>query len=386
MQVAEVILWASAALLAYSYLFYPAILRVVSFLVADRRNHSPAEPGDAGRLSVDVIVAAHNEERHIATRVRNILGQDYPPDRLRVIVGSDGSTDGTAERVRELGEPRAMLLAFGQNRGKASVLNDLVAASTADVLVFTDANTSFSADAVRKLARHFSDDSVACVCGELELTAAAGTNQDSLYWRVEQFLKSHEGRIGGLLGANGGIYAIRREHYRPLPPDTIVDDFCVAMTAGCVSGARLVYDPEARATEDTPPSIADEYRRRVRIGIGNYQVLFRHPEYLYRLGPATTFTYVSHKVLRWLGPHLLLLALAANAFLLAEPAYCALFTAQLACHGMAVVAIMRPDVRWRPAPLRALLFILALNIAFLVGFMKYVRGDFAGSWQRSRRT
>jgi cellulose synthase/poly-beta-1,6-N-acetylglucosamine synthase-like glycosyltransferase len=153
---------------------------------------------------------------------------------------------------------------------------------------------------------------VGAVCGELNLFATTGANVDSTYWRMERSLKKAEARLGGLLGANGAIYAIRRELWKPLPADTICEDFVVAMGVAA-QGLRVAYAEAALAHEETPEDIHDEYGRRVRIGIGNYQALFEHPEFLMRTGIATRFTYVSHKVLRWIAPHLVIVAMLASA-------------------------------------------------------------------------
>src|SRR5690606_32634509 len=162
-----------------------------------------------------------------------------------------------------------------------------------------DANTFFDREALRHLVMHFDDPQIGGVSGELRLNRSGGDNQDGVYWRIEQFLKLRESRIGGLLGANGAIYAIRRSLWQPLAADTICDDFCVAMNVAA-AGRTLVYEPAAFAREDTPDSITEEFRRRVRIGIGNFQALFRHPEYLLRTSMGTRFAYFSHKVLRWI--------------------------------------------------------------------------------------
>ena len=132
---------------------------------------------------------------------------------------------------------------FAQNRGKASVLNDLVAGAQEDIVVFSDANTFFAPDVLKKLVRHFDNPAVGGVSGELRLRHGGGDNQDSLYWRLEQLLKFFESRIGGLLGANGAIYGIRRALWQPMPADTICDDFHVAMQVAA-GGHRLVYEPK----------------------------------------------------------------------------------------------------------------------------------------------
>ncbi|MGL4573198.1 MAG: glycosyltransferase family 2 protein, partial [Burkholderiaceae bacterium] len=336
--------------------------------------------------TVAVIISAFNEERFLQRRIDNILACDYPHELLQVYIGSDGSSDGTNAILQAQTDPRIHAHAFTANRGKASVLNDLVSRANAQVLVFSDANTFFEPDALLQLTKHFQDPAVGGVSGELRLFTAAGDNQDSLYWRVEQLLKFFEGRIGGLLGANGAIYAIRAHLWKPLAPDTICDDFCVAMNVAAAR-QRLVYDPNAIAHEETPESIGEEYHRRVRIGIGNFQALLRYPEYLTRTTWATKFTYLSHKAIRWVTPHLVLVALIASALLAigsqAWLAFTAVVLSGLAL-GYVTFRLSRQGTRL-PGLLRLVAFFYALNEAFLLASWKYLRGDFRGSWRRTAR-
>ena len=377
----------------YSYAIYPFVLLLLASLrqtasdaafvlrKVDRRRSARGE-----LPAVDVVIAAFNEEVHIARRIENLLELDYPADRLRVRVGSDGSSDGTADLLRAVTDPRVDVQIYPANRGKASVLNDLAARATAPILVFSDANTEFDDQALKRLVAHFDDERVGGGSGELRLKRADGHNQDSLYWRVEQMLKTFEARIGALLGANGAIYAIRRELWRPLRPDTICDDFCVAMNVAA-TGRRLVYDPTAWAEEETPSEIVDEYHRRVRIGIGNFQALVRQPEYLFRTSMATAFAYLSHKVLRWTAPHLLLIALFASLLLAIDST-----PWRVASAGQAVLYLGAAALYWRSLTGRGLgglmkivAFLFALNWAFLAASARFATGRYRGSWRRSVR-
>lgn len=378
----------------YSYAIYPFVLFVIAafsqalrdvsfvFRKGDRRKNS----GDPELPEVAIVISAFNEERHIAQRIENILALDYPADKLRAYIGSDGSRDRTNEIMARFDDPRIKSFAFVQNRGKANVLNDLVSRTTEPIVMFSDANTFFRPDAVKQLVACFSDGRVGGATGELRLLGTGGDNQDSLYWRIEQFLKFFEARIGALLGANGAIYAIRREYWKPLAPDTICDDFCVAMNVSA-AGKRVVYEPRAWAEEDTPERIGEEYKRRVRIGIGNFQALMRHPEYLLRTSAATSFAYVSHKVLRWIAPHLLLLALLASAILGIDSELWAGFAVlQLVSYLIAAFALKLTNKGVRlPKLIKLVAFLFALNWAFLVASFKYATKRYSGAWGRSSR-
>lgn len=378
----------------YSYALYPVVLFVIAafsqamrdaafvFRKVDRRKTTTS----AELPLVAIVISAFNEERHIAQRIENILALDYPADKLCAYIGSDGSRDRTNEIMARFDDPRIKAFAFVQNRGKANVLNDLVSRTTEPLVMFSDANTFFRPDAVKQLVACFNDPRVGAATGELRLMGTGGDNQDSLYWRIEQFLKFFEARIGALLGANGAIYAIRRELWKPLEPDTICDDFCVAMNVSA-AGRRVVYEPRAWAEEDTPEHIGEEYKRRVRIGIGNFQALLRHPEYLLGTSMATAFAYVSHKVLRWIAPHLLLVALAASCVLAIDSElwrWLSLAQALSYLGAAGALSLTNRGVRL-PKLIKLTAFLYALNWAFLVASYKYATRRYSGAWGRSSR-
>ncbi|MFM2400245.1 MAG: hypothetical protein RL341_2402 [Pseudomonadota bacterium] len=380
-------------LVVYSYVIYPVLLVTVAAVVQmgrdiryvlGKRDTRKAAKHSLPRIAV--VISAFNEERFLSSRIDNVLTCDYPPDLLRLYVGSDGSSDATPQILSAQTDPRVVPFAFAANRGKASVLNDLVSHANEEILVFSDANTFFETDALLHLVAHFENPLIGGASGELRLNTPGGDNQDSLYWRVEQVLKFFEGRIGGLLGANGAIYAIRRSLWKPIAPDTICDDFCIAMNVAA-AGYRLAYEPNAIALEETPHTISEEYHRRVRIGIGNFQALFRFPEYILRTNWATRFSYISHKVLRWIAPHLVLLALAASISL-AWASHAWLALAAVVALGL-VLGYVTYRLAYRghklAKVLRLVAFFYALNEAFLLASWKYLRGDFRGSWRRTAR-
>jgi cellulose synthase/poly-beta-1,6-N-acetylglucosamine synthase-like glycosyltransferase len=394
---ATFMLWFSLACIVYTYAGYPLVLTLISAAHQLRSDWRQVSRSGTRRIAtqaelphVAVLVAAFNEEQHIAERITNLLKQDYPAERLHIYIGSDASSDRTGDIVRSMAHPRLTFVDFTARRGKASVINDLAAMATQEILAFTDANTMFLPDAVQKLVRHFGRPEVACVCGELRLVKAdadplkMNDNQDHIYWRYERLLKFFESRIGGLLGANGGVYALRRELYRAIPSDTIVDDFWISMQV-VEDGQRCVYDPEAVALETIPERISDEFRRRVRIGLGNYQAFKRFAKLLSPLRGTVAFTFFSHKVLRWLVPHCMLLAFAANVLLIASPFYAALLVGQLLFYGGAWYAWRRSLTGAAPKALRLPLFFVSMNLGLWMGFWRYITGGASGVWARSAR-
>src|SRR4051794_18278564 len=247
--------WACAGLVLYAYAGYAAAIWLLARVVGPERpvesTSSPAAAADAGVPTVSLLIAAYNEEAVIAERVRNALELRYPCQRIEIVIASDGSTDATAQIVRQFDGQRVRLLDSPRRRGKAAVVNAAVDTLSSEVILFSDANTAIDPDAAANLVRWFRDPSVGAVCGRLVLTdPTTGRNADGLYWRYETFLKRCEGKLGALLGSNGAIYAMRRELFVPIPGNTIVDDFVIPLLGKLRTGCRIIYDDQAIAREE----------------------------------------------------------------------------------------------------------------------------------------
>ena len=380
--VLELTFWTCVALIGYAYVLYPMVVWGLS-RVFGRRSASPSM-ADVDLPRVSVLIAAHNEEEVIAGRIENALALDYPPDRLEIVVASDGSSDETASIVRGLAEPRVRLLTSPLRRGKAPVLNAAFRVLRGEIVLLSDANTFTDPDALRRMVRWFANPNVGVVCGRLVLTdRATGRNVDGLYWRYETFLKRCEGRLGALLGANGAIYAVRSSCFTGIRSDTIVDDLVIPLITRLRSGCAIVYDDTAVAREETPPDLRSEFRRRSRIGAGGFQSIVR----LWRLlGPRQgwiAFTFLSHKVLRWLCPFWMIGALATNIALLPEPFYRMTLIGQLIGYGLSASGLIAGQQA--PKLLRLATMFTTMNAALLVGFWLWASGGQRGIWQRTAR-
>jgi cellulose synthase/poly-beta-1,6-N-acetylglucosamine synthase-like glycosyltransferase len=382
-QTAIVVFWACAAGVFYAYAGYPALLWALSRVVGRRR---PPPPEEGALPSVSLLVAAHNEEAEIDKRIRTALAMDYPREKLEIVIASDGSSDATADIVRSYADCGVRLLDYRPRRGKAGVLNAAFAELHGEVVLLSDANTHIEAPALRKLVRWFRDPTVGVVCGRLILTdPLTGKNADGLYWRYETFLKKCEGRLGGLLGANGAIYAIRRRLFAPLPADTIVDDFVLPLQAKLRTGCAIVFDASAVAREETPAAIGTEFQRRSRIGAGGFQsIAWLWPLLSPRHG-WTAFTFLSHKVLRWLCPFLLLGMLASNACLLDRPAYRDALLGQAGFYLVSLLAGLVPARFRLLKPLRLATMFTGMNAALLVGCWRWLHGSQKAAWKRTAR-
>jgi cellulose synthase/poly-beta-1,6-N-acetylglucosamine synthase-like glycosyltransferase len=381
---AIILFWLCAATIVYVYLLYPILVALLSRCFGRRRQ--PPRLTDDQLPTISLLIAAHNEEAVIEERVRNALAINYPATKLEVVVGSDGSSDRTAELVQGVGDPRVRLLDYPQRRGKASVLNSCMAQITADVVLLSDANTHMDSSAARNLARWFSDPSVGAVCGKLVLTdGRSGRNVDGLYWKYETFLKCCEGRLGALLGSNGAIYAIRRNLFLTIPPETIVDDFVIPLLMKLRTRYQIRYDREAIATEESAPSVGAEFLRRSRIGAGGFQAIGILWPLLNPFRGWVALTFFSHKVLRWLCPFAMIGALLANLALAERSPYRELFLIQLSLYLAAAVGTLVPGRSRCLKPIRLLGMFVCMNAAILVGFLRWLRGNQKGTWHRTAR-
>jgi cellulose synthase/poly-beta-1,6-N-acetylglucosamine synthase-like glycosyltransferase len=366
------------ALFVWSYAFYPPWIR----RRAARSAGGQAGPADAPPASVEVLLAAADEESVIGDRVRDLLAQ---AGVLRISIGCDGCSDATAARAREAaGAAPVRVVEFPTRRGKAAVLNDLVTESTAEVLVFTDANTRFEPGAVAALQRACQAPGVGAVCGRLLFERASGApgTPESDFWDRESALKEAEGMLGICLGANGAIYAVRRELATRLPEDTTsMDDFLIPVRVAR-EGWKIAFAGEAVAREDAPRDVAAETSRRFRIGVGAGQTLRRERWLLdARSHPDLTLAYLSRKAARWLAP---LLALTAAAAAIAVPAARVWGASVLSLASLLLAgSLLRPRLRGIGG---RLYYFAVLNVALALGVGAGLLGYSRPVWTRTARS
>ncbi|HVY61833.1 MAG TPA: glycosyltransferase family 2 protein [Planctomycetota bacterium] len=379
--VLEALLAAALGALALTFAIYPVAIGLLA------RLRGRAHAVDGGLLpAVTVIVAAHDEAVVIGAKCDNILGLDYPPDRLDAVVVSDGSTDGTDEIVRARGGARIRLLRQEPRQGKAAALGRAIAAARGEVLVFTDANVLFDREAVRRLVRHFADPAVGVVTGTVHLIDGKPgyAQSEGLYYRYERFLQRSESTYDSVVGVDGALYAVRRDLAQAPPPDVILDDFLVSMDVAA-RGGRIIYDPTAEAWEDAAPSVEQEFRRKSRVAMGAFQLLGRGLAVPPLERGRLLFCWAGHKLLRWVAPWALLAAFAASVALAREgPLFAGLAWAQVAFYAVACAGLAFPAIRgWRPVAVPT--YFTLMNAAFAWGLIRLLRGDARGTWQKVDR-
>jgi biofilm PGA synthesis N-glycosyltransferase PgaC len=360
----RLLFWLCLALAAYAYFGYAVLLWVQ---VRWRRRpvlQRTIEP------TVTIVIAARNEEANLPAKLENLRNVEYPCDRLQIVVASDGSTDRTADILRDQASWIVPVI-LDSSSGKACALNEAVRHATGEILVFQDARQFVEPDAVSELVSCFGDPSVGAASGELLLEGdGRGPATDALgfYWKIEKAVRKLESASGSVVGVTGAIYAMRRELYTEIPPGTILDDVFVPMHV-VRAGKRVVFQPGARARDRVFSQKGKEFSRKVRTLTGNYQLLRLEPWLLSPANPLL-FRFISHKLLRLLVPLLLILMLASSG-LAGGPFYRAVFWLQVLFYGLAAFGVLSPSSR-KLKPIAIANTFVMLNVAAALAFYNFV--------------
>lgn len=363
---AELILWVSLALCVYTYIGYPLVLRVMAVFFARRVRKGSGEP------FVSFIIAGYNEEAVIAAKLENTLGLDYPSGRLQVIFASDGSTDATVEIARRFEGKGVVVLHHEGRRGKVSAINDAVNIARGEILVFSDCRQRFDGNAVRALVGNFNDPDVGAVSGELFIGPAREDKTSTVsYWEYEKTVRRSESAFGSVMGVTGAIWAIRRSIFEPYPQATILDDLYQPMRA-VIKGHRVVFESKARAYDEASKRTKDEIRRKVRTIAGNWQVFFSMKGIFNPWRNRAVFQFVSHKVLRVLVPFFLVVAFAANAFLIDQPLYLSLFYCQALFYALCLASVGAANLGIRSGVVSLFNVFTVLNFSAVAGFVNFI--------------
>jgi len=372
--------WLALLLLLYAYLGYPALIGAWARL----RPHPVAR--GTSLPSVTIVVVAHNEADRIGARIDNLGALDYPRDSLEILIVSDGSTDGTAERALAHAPSGTRVVAFPARRGKPAVLNEIVPQARGEIVVLADARQRFDRGAVRALVAPFDDPEVGAVSGDLILTDEAGDTAVGrgvgAYRRYESFVRLSESRVGSTVGATGAICALRRSLFQPLPEDTLLDDVLIPMRI-VRRGYRVLFEPAARAYDRAPATAREEFGRKTRTLAGNFQLLVREQWLWNPIGNRLWVQTVSHKVLRLMGPVLLVAAFASNLLLIGRTGYRLGFLAQLAFYAGALLGGLLRGRKGR-FPLLSLPYTFCLvNGAALVGAFRFFTSRQRVTWDKA---
>lgn len=369
-----VVFWCALALVGYAYVLYPLLVLGLARRFGRPPRRAPVTP------SLTVVIAAFNESARIGARVRDVLAQDYPPDKLRVLVVDDGSSDGTSQAA-DIGDPRVRVIALPRNCGKAAALAVAIAWCDTEIIAFADARQRFAPQALRKLMEPFADPRVGAVSGELAIESAPGTAADiGLYWRMEKALRDNEARLGWMHGASGAIHALRRDLVKAPPPGTILDDMYLPL-AVAFAGSRVAMARDAIAWDRASADASEEFRRKLRTLAGNWQLIARMPRLVVPFANPVFFAWFSHKFLRLVVPWALLAMAIACALAFDRPFYRAALAVQLAGYAGAAFALLRPRLGARVPLLRTIASFAMLNAAALLSLPACLALDPRGLWK-----
>jgi cellulose synthase/poly-beta-1,6-N-acetylglucosamine synthase-like glycosyltransferase len=373
--------WFAVGIIAYVYFGYPLLLKL-NFLGRFRAWHR-----GTARPLVSVIIPAHNEESVIAAKIENLLSSDYPREQIEILIGSDGSSDATEGIVQRYSNDGVGLLSFPQHQGKSAIQNGLVAASSGDILIFTDADCMLPSGALSYLVEHFDDERIGLVTGSPRYQNCDETNvtqNESRYLRYETWLRAQESNRGLLTVASGSLFALRRSLWKPLDP-TWSDDFALPLQVA-LAGMRNVLDsrvvPVTRLTQNLPGSM---FNLKVRIVSKDLRTVLAHRRLLnifrYR-GIAVGLW--SHKLLRWLVPYFLAVTLASSVFLCRTTFFLGVLILQMILYGAALAGFLQ-----RRGAAGFLLYIpmafCVVNFAALLGTARCLLGQTSGKWKPVRR-
>jgi cellulose synthase/poly-beta-1,6-N-acetylglucosamine synthase-like glycosyltransferase len=339
---------------------------------------------------VTLLIAAYNEADFIEEKIANCLALDYPKDKLTILFVTDGSDDGTPERVKKF--EGVQLLHEPSRLGKISAVNRAMQYVTTPIVIFCDANTLLNSDALLKMARHFSNPHVGCVAGEKKVITqekdSASASGEGFYWKYESLLKKLDSSFNTVVGAAGELFALRTSLFKATEKNAIIEDFVISLRiAG--QGYKVVYEPEAYALETSSANVKEELKRKIRICAGGIQSIVWLS---YLLNPFRygwlTFQYVSHRVLRWsLVPLFMLLLIPVNAVLANRIG--GVYALTLLCQ---VVFYTASLTGWflenRKIKIKALFipyYFFIMNYAVFLGFIRYVKGSQSVIWERAKR-
>ena len=383
--IAEFFVALPIVLAAYSYAVYPALLWIFA-----RNRRSPLDIADAHyQPSISIVVPAYNEETQIGGAIDALLAQNYPRDKMQILILSDASTDATDRIVSSYTDRGVELMRMPKRSGKTAMENAACRLLRGEIIVNSDASIRLHPDATCRLIERLADPSIGVSSGR-DVSVSVGRPQanetEAGYVNYEMRLRALETRVGGIVGASGCCYAIRADLHRlPIPPD-LSRDFSAALTARA-HGFRAVSVDEAIAYVPRTPTLRREYKRKVRtiargmetlLGVAHMMDPMRYGAFSWRL--------ISHKVIRWLVPLSGVPALAGLLYLAPSHAWAAvlLALALLVC-AVAGVGALWPDTKPMPKLLSFVSFALAANVAVIHAVCRLVYTGDDKIWEPTRR-
>jgi cellulose synthase/poly-beta-1,6-N-acetylglucosamine synthase-like glycosyltransferase len=382
----ELIFWILIFIVAYSYIGYGFLLLIIH-LFQQKKTLAPVTE----LPSITLFIAAYNEREVLEAKLANSALLDYPKEKLIQLWITDGSTDGSENLLLQHSD--ITVLHNPERQGKIGAINRGMRYVKTPIVIFSDANTMLSPQAIREMIPYFLNPKTGCVAGEKRIVKFQSDNAvsagEGLYWKYESFIKKLESDINSTIGAVGELFAIRTDLFEEVAPDTILDDFVISLQIA-QKGFQIKYTPKAFATECSSFDITEELKRKVRIGAGNFQALFRMKGLLNIFRYKTlSFQYWSHKVIRWLVvPFAMLLLLITNIYLTLHyqtPVYKILMALQFIFYVWAIIGWLFRNIKLRFRVIFAPYYIVTMNYALVVGMIRYIKGFQSVNWEKAKR-
>ncbi len=378
---AQIIFWTSVAALFYTYVGYPLLIYVYSLIFP-----KPIKRGDFEPF-VTVLITAYNEERDIRAKLENTLKINYPPEKLEILVASDGSTDKTDETVREFAASGVKLFRQEGRVGKTYTQNKAVEQASGEIVLFSDATTMYQSDVLKQILPNFADETIGCVAGKLIYVDPGETNVGKgakSYWNYETFLKRSESLACSLIGASGCLYAVKKSAYKPMYAEAC-SDFLIA-TVLYEQGLRTVFEPNAVCTEETNRQSKNEMQMRVRVISQTFTDLWRNRN---MMNPFRSGFYavelISHKLFRYAVPFFLFFNLISAVILsFYSIFFLSILSLQVGFYAAAFFAWILEKTGKQVGILAIPLYFVLANAASLIGFYKFLRGERFTRWETVR--
>ncbi|MFH0775500.1 MAG: glycosyltransferase family 2 protein [bacterium] len=370
------LLFLSVICILHTYILYLLIIIVLSKFAKKVKQDESFLP------SVSLLIVAYNEEKIIQRKIENSLALDYP--RLEIIIASDGSTDKTNEIALRYKE-KGIILKGLPRTGKVSALNNTIPDAKGEIIVLSDANVMYKEDAIRRLICNFADSSVGGVSGNvmiLKTEKATYGKGEGIYSRYEKYIQKKESQISSVIGVDGGMYAICKRLFRPIPKYIILDDFANVVNI-IKQGYRVIYEEKAIGYEDTAEGSKGEFIRRIRISGGGFQMLLKNTLGIFLFNhPFLLFQFISHKLFRWFTPFFLLIFLITNLILInACSIYKICLFFQLLFYLFALIGWL---FKLRVKPFSIPFYFCLIQVASLIGFYKALTGKLRVTWTKGR--
>ncbi len=339
---------------------------------------------------VSIVMAVFNEEKIIEQKIESVFATNYPIEKIEFLIGSDNSTDKTNELIEKLSKKYEQIkfFNFSKRTGKVLIINDLVDKSTNKLIISTDAKAIFAKDTIFELVKYFKDSRIKAVGGVLitpETDKSGISEQENVFMNREMQIKYHESLLWQRpIGFYGALYAIRKECFTPVPQNFLVDDFYINFKIYEKKGDVLI-NPQAKAFENLPAELHEEFRRKARIGAGNYQNLKEFFHFAVNPFTSTGFAFISHKVIRWTAPLIFLLSVICLIFLTDILFYKIILFAEIIFFILPLLDFLLNKINIHISVLRLVTHFIAMNLALVKGFFKFVKGIDKSVWTPSKR-